>query len=757
MNKVSNALKKVAGFLGFKRNSPYVNAYIHRANIRSGVFMAAVVFILEVWLIIRQHNKYIIKLTNKDGSYLWHLFDFTSLFWLQLFMGLAMFLYCLYYLSHNHKNKKFLFAVIISAGIDVVLCCLLPLESGIKNFDPNAYVDNTLLIALYSAILLFNIFVIIASIGLYVGKTKEWLHSVAIITIFAACLLIFGIKVSYSDFTSMKTYGTVDAEGHATTWYYDIKTGLPLVDSQGNLIKIANQDYKQIICFLMMSIYVGCLLIWKPYISVAIVGAIFLGFYLLLKSFDPSIRHFPDGDEVNYITFLISLVMVSVSIYTQRNLEAHKDEELEILATKDKVTDLYAFEYFCTLCDKRVEEENIQQKAYIYLFIDITSFKIINDQKGFEHGNEFLKQAGQIIKDEFKDGLVSRQSDDHFAVFAKNEEIKEKIERISEKVMQLDMDIKPAIKVGGYLFDRKEVNAHNAIEKARYAFANLKKNPSLIYLRYGHEMSNEYKMVQYIVAHIDEAVANGWIHPYYQPVVYSKDKKLCGVEALARWIDPQYGFLNPGVFIPALEDAQLAYKLDLNVLELVCKNMRRVIDSGETVVPTSINFSRADFSIVDIPSEVMRITKKYDIPPKYLHIEITESALLDEHADLKAAMAVLKKNGFSIWLDDFGSGYSSFNALKDYAFDVLKLDLEFLKGFSTNEKSKPLISSVIQMANQIGMRTLAEGVETEEQAAFLKKIGCEKLQGYLFSKPIPYEELNKGIADGKFVVAKKLD
>ena len=120
-------------------------------------------------------------------------------------------------------------------------------------------------------------------------------------------------------------------------------------------------------------------------------------------------------------------------------------------------------------------------------------------------------------------------------------------------------------------------------------------------------------------------------------------------------------------------------------------------------------------------------------------------------------MRRLKENGFSIWLDDFGSGYSSFNALKDYSFDVLKLDMEFLKGFETNQKSKPLIKSVIDMAGQIGMRTLAEGVETEEQAKFLNSIGCEKLQGYLVSKPITYEDLNSGISEGKFVISKNLD
>ena len=120
-------------------------------------------------------------------------------------------------------------------------------------------------------------------------------------------------------------------------------------------------------------------------------------------------------------------------------------------------------------------------------------------------------------------------------------------------------------------------------------------------------------------------------------------------------------------------------------------------------------------------------------------------------------MRRIKENGFSIWLDDFGSGYSSFNTLKDYAFDVLKLDMEFLKGFESNKKSKPLIKAVIDMAGHISMRTLAEGVETEEQAQFLKSIGCEKLQGYLISKPITYEDLNNGIASGKFVISKEMN
>ena len=300
MSKIVAALSKTAEFFGFKRNTKYVDAYIHRANIRSGVFMAAVVAILEVWLVIRQHIKYIIPAVEEGTPYFKSLFDNTSLFWLQMVMGLSMFFYCLYYLS-NKKNKGLFISILVSSGIGFSLCFLLPREGMIKEWcygNPDKYLIHTiLLIILYAAIALYHVIAVSATITKYLGKKIDWLQSVAVITIFATCLLIFGIRVSYGDFAS-------------------IKGG------------VANPDYKQIICFLMMSIYVGCLLIWRPYISVAILGAIFIGFYLLLKGFynRTGIRDFPDGDQVNYITFFISLLMISISIFSQRQVEAKKDE-----------------------------------------------------------------------------------------------------------------------------------------------------------------------------------------------------------------------------------------------------------------------------------------------------------------------------------------------------------------------------------------------------------------------------------------------
>ena len=718
---------------GLRRNSKYVSNYLNDANMHSGIFMSAVIFVLEVWLIIRQTDKYIIPtLTSPDNTYSFFrvVFTNTSNFWLLLSFGAAMFFYCLFY-KKLKGNFKRLLPIIIAACISLVFCALMPFEF-IYSSRPIEGVKLYLLIIFYASVMLFNIMTIIASIYQYKGKTNYLLTSVTIISLFALVCLAFGVKVSYSDFASVKT---------------DKATG--------NLI--ANPDYKEIMCFLMMSMYVGCLLIWRPYISLSILGVVFLGFFFLLEyTVDPNIRKFPEGDQVNYITFFISLTMICISIYNQRISEAKKDEELEILATKDVRTDLWSFEYFNTLVAKKIKEENIKENEYIYLFVNIKHFRVYNDQKGFDEGNKLLKTLAEYLTEAFPYELISRQSDDHFIVFSKNENIQDRLKAVDIKLSKLDKDCRPGIRTGGYLFQDPNEDTHMSIEKARYAYSMLYKQGFGIFLEYDQEMHDQYRMVQYIVNHIDEAVENGYIKAYYQPVVYAKGRELCGAEALARWIDPKYGFLSPGTFVPALENARLIYKLDIAMLRLICKQMRENLDNGEPVIPVSINFSRIDFRALDVVSVIDKTMEEFKIPHDLIHVEITESALMNDGDLLKDSISRLHELGYSVWLDDFGSGYSSFNVLKDYNFDVLKLDMEFLVGFDHNEKAKYLIQSVIPMAKQIGMKTLSEGVETKEEADFLESIGCGRLQGYLYGKPLPYEELKALIDKGELKLSKDI-
>ena len=732
MKKLWQGIVKI---FGLSHNSKYVKGYLNKANMRSGLFMSAIIFILEVWLIIRQSQKYIFPQLQAGGEFFKTVFTNTSTFWVLMSFGGAMFCYCLQFLGQQKHVKQKMILAIVFAGISLVFCAFLPFEFHYKLLKFTSSINAIkawLKISFYIVVIAFNITVIFASIYRYKkGEyAKEGITSILVISLFALTCLMFGVQVSYSDFVSGSTF-----------------------ENTGML------QHKQIICFLMMSIYVGCLLIWKPYISLGILGVVFLGFYLLLKGvFDPSAmtgRQVPEGDEVNYLTFFISLTMICISIYDQRVSEAKKDQELELLATRDTLTGLYSFEYFITLMNQKLEEPEVKIDEWVFLFMDITSFKIFNDQRGFEAGNSFLKDVGNILLETFPGGLVSRQSDDHFAVFAPNIDTDEKLKILNEKINRLDLDIRPGVKVGRYVLRDKSEDSHVSIEKARYACAEAKKQLGN-YLEYDQKMHDTYRQIQYIVSHIDEAIENGYIKAYYQPVVWSEGRKLCGAEALARWIDPRYGFLSPGSFVPALEKAQLIYKLDLAILRIVCQDYKRNKENGIPVLPVSINFSRLDFFVMDIVSEIDKIVNEYGVDKDYLHVEITESALTDDEVVLKEAIKKLHKLGYAVWLDDFGSGYSSFNVLKDYEFDVLKLDMKFLTGFDTNAKARMLIQSVVRMAEQIGMKTLSEGVETMDEAEFLEAIKCGRLQGYLYGKPLSYEEMLKKIEEKYYTISEEL-
>ena len=745
MKILSNIWNGFLNIFGLRKNSKYVKNYLNEANMKSGIFMSFVIFVLEIWLVIRQVDKYVIPKISGGMNGFEALFKYTSLYFVMMFFGAAMFMYSLQYLS-TKKSRSKMIVPIVFAGLSIGLCCLLPFEFHYKSISLNASMDavtiqGILKLFFYAAVFLFDVGIIFSSIYRYRGGKRASLSSVMVISLFALVCLAFGVMVSYGDFISSKVYT-------------DVVVG---VDKNGNDIVrdvIANdKSNKQIICFLMFAIYIGCLLIWNPLISIGILGALFLGFFFLLNHVaDLGGRIVTEGDQVNYITFFISLAMVAISIYNQRLSEAKKDEELEELATKDKLTGLMSFEYFILQVRDRIERYNIQRSDSVYLFFNVTNFKVYNDQKGFEQGNEFLKTIGQILSEVFNTySLICRQSDDHFVVFAFNKEIEEKINLINERIQKLEPDIKPGIMVGAYEVYNPNDDPRYAVEKARYAYSALKhSNTGKLILYYDEQMHDNYLMVQYVVTHIDEAIEKGYLHAYYQPVVWSKGRSLCGAEALARWIDPKYGFMSPAKFVPALENARLIYKLDKEILRLVCRDIRYNLDNGLPVLPVSINFSRADFGLIDIVDVVTSTVEEYKVPHELLHIEITESALTDEEDILKLTINRLHEKGFATWLDDFGSGYSSFNVLKDYEFDVLKLDMKFLTGFSDNKKSRALIKSVISMANQIGMKTLCEGVETMEQAAFLEEASCGRLQGYLYGKPLSYQDLMGRISKGEF-------
>ncbi len=246
-------------------------------------------------------------------------------------------------------------------------------------------------------------------------------------------------------------------------------------------------------------------------------------------------------------------------------------------------------------------------------------------------------------------------------------------------------------------------------------------------------------ITEYVVEKIDDAIKNEWIKVYYQPVIRTITMELCGMESLSRWIDPEVGFFPPDKFIGALEESKQIHKLDRYIVEHVCKDLSALVEQKKPVVPVSVNFSRLDFVMMDMVDVVENAVRKYDIPRDLIHVEITESMIASDEELMARIIEDFRKAGYEIWMDDFGSGYSSLNLLKDYQFDLLKLDMKFLSSFT--DRSKSIMRFAINMAKDIGVKTLAEGVETKEHVEFLKKVGCGKLQGYYFSKPQPLDLL----------------
>ena len=725
------ALHFISHTLGFERLSKYERDYLHDANIRSSIYMGVIVMLLEIWMLIRQTVSKIIPKYLAGGDLLALLIKYTTKYWLFLLVGLGIMLFCSFQKDKKLSKGRF-WALTIVGSACVLYTSVLSLESFTKESDSvtpvMAGIMNAMLISIYVLLFVIGASIVVYALFKYLKhKTIVPLEHAAIIGFTLVCLA-FGVFVSYSDF-----------------W-----------------------GAKEIICFLTMVIYVGCLLIYRPYITILILGASFLGFYEVLLTYqngmsfqaqevaiNGELLKITSGDTVNYITFFISLTTICFAIYHGRLNEAKKSGALEKSAKEDALTGMNNYSYFPALAKEYIQGVTENFDENVFLFLDVHNFKAFNDQRGFEAGDKFLVAIGKYISDIFSDSLCARQADDHFVVLTKTEGLQERLDRLNRLVRDYDEEILLGINCGAYHLTGENEDPRMAIDRARYAARLIKNRFQTVYAEYDKTMSEEYHKRLYVVNSIDSAVSNGWIVPFYQPVVWSDTKELCGCEALARWMDPVYGQLFPNEFIPVLEEYRLIHKLDKAIFESVCRDLRAAMDAGKPVVPVSLNFSRLDFELMDAPQELEDLVTRYRIPKELIHVEVTESALTDNFSRLNAAMNRIKELGYSLWLDDFGSGYSSLNVLKDYQFDVVKIDMRFLSNLENSEKSKTLIDCIVKMANRINMLTLTEGVETEMQAEFLNQIGCNRLQGYLFGKPIPKDALYTRIDSGELIVARK--
>ena len=453
--------------------------------------------------------------------------------------------------------------------------------------------------------------------------------------------------------------------------------------------------------------------------------------------------HLLHGVE-NKSYFYVFIIDVDQNEFLNHNRNSYA--EAEILSSNhetDSLTGLFNMSFFYHSVQMKLTSQAGRRNESTIIHFDIPNFKLYNERNGFKLGDELLCDLAKTIRKEFANDIVSRFSDDHFVVYStvEDQQIIKKIENVYRRILlSEDTNKRVRIKAGIFYMKDRMTEIGLACDHARLACDSIKGRHDLFYCVYDELIREKLRKQQYVVDHIDEAIENNYIRVYYQPVIRVKTGKICGYEALVRWVDPKMGIMPPGDFIETLEQFHLIHKIDSYVIEQVCKDYHRVIESGEVIVPASINFSRLDFELCDIFGVLEDTRLKYDVPRNMLDIEITESVLNDNFGHIKSECDKMRKLGYQIWLGDFGRGYSSLNTLADYSFDVLKLDMVFLRSYDHNDKTATLMSYITRGAREMGLLPLCEGVETEEHYEFLKKIGCEKAQGYFFGKPMPIDE-----------------
>ena len=292
---------------------------------------------------------------------------------------------------------------------------------------------------------------------------------------------------------------------------------------------------------------------------------------------------------------------------------------------------------------------------------------------------------------------------------------------------------------GAYKTADKDITTGEMCDYAYGALEIAKQRPDKDIFWYDESMAREQEAEAKLMPEICSAMDNGEFTFYLQPKCILQTGKIIGSEALVRWISPEKGFISPGQFIPLLEKNGFITKLDMYVCEEVCRHQRKEKDNNNHVVPVSVNLSRINFYNENLYKEVLGLLAKYELTSDDIKLEITESAYEDNPQDLIMAIHTLQKYGFKVLMDDFGSGYSSLNMLKDCCFDILKIDMKFMDDLEQSERASNIIYTIIQMAKNLEIETVVEGVENEKQYEMLKSMGCDNIQGYYFSKPIPEE------------------
>ena len=450
------------------------------------------------------------------------------------------------------------------------------------------------------------------------------------------------------------------------------------------------------------------------------------------------------------LVIIILGIVSSVTIYTwlirrMANLKV-KRREYELLQKKvqqDQLTGVYNKSYFYEKAAGMIEasDENM-----CIVMVDIVNFKVINDLYGIEQGDKLLKYIAEQLKSTVKeyDGIVARFNADHFYMCVKESVVDE--DNFIRKFKKTPVDnIDVNVLYGVFLVrDNKDIPVNIMCDRANMAAHDIGGNKAGGYiLYYTDEGRNKLLKKKEIEEDMEKALEGNQFQVYVQPKYDVVDNKIVGGEALARWIHPDKGMISPGDFIPIFEKNGFIRFLDYCIWEETCKFIVDCKKSNLKSYPISINVSRIHFYSKELKHKLLELLEKYNLDASELELEITESVYVEDAELINKRITELQQLGFKIAMDDFGSGFSSLNMLKEIPLDILKMDLKFLDSSENVEKSHKILGSLIQLAKSLELRVVVEGVETAEQVEFLKSMGKLGAQGYYYSRPLAVKDYKK--------------
>ncbi len=409
----------------------------------------------------------------------------------------------------------------------------------------------------------------------------------------------------------------------------------------------------------------------------------------------------------------------------------------------DRLTNLYNKKEFCRRAAEIIAGH--PEMEFEIMRFNIARFKVINDLFGEETGDKLLKYVAQFLTSiQLEPCVYGRLYADNFLLcYPTMGNIREHlIHSLQMLAVSFALDYRIEFYFGVYTVQERDLAINTMLDRAAMGLFKASRNGLVVCGEYNDDMRESMVSEQVIVNNMNESLENDSFIVYFQPKYDLLTERIVGAEALVRWMHPQLGFVSPSKFVPVFEQNGFIYQLDKYVWEKVCQLLRADIDAGRPVLPVSINVSRVDFYSPNIVQVLENLIHKYNLDPSLLELELTESAYVENPQQIIEITKALQKLGFVILMDDFGSGYSSLNMLKDLPVDVLKIDLKFLTDSQgvENGRADNILSSVVKMAKRLNLTVIAEGVETQKQVNFLRTIGCDYGQGYYFAEPVPQDD-----------------